>query len=122
FKRFLAASADRNVDAFFGERVGNTFADTFAATGDQRGLTLELEVHRFLPVLFWRFVSKPSAGFRRGEKLGQGCIEGARLFRGNIVTAARNHQQPGGRHDALEKNTAIDAGLVFIANNDKERY
>ena len=45
FERLLAPRADRDVDAFLGERERDALADAFAAAGDQRGLALELEVH-----------------------------------------------------------------------------
>ena len=51
FERFLAPGADRDIDAFLGERAGDALANAFAAAGHQRGLALELEVHRFLPNL-----------------------------------------------------------------------
>src|SRR6478672_7017527 len=51
FERFLAPGADRDIDAFLGERTGDALANALAATGHQRGLALELEVHRFLPNL-----------------------------------------------------------------------
>src|SRR6185437_5193219 len=45
FKRFLAARAHRDIDAFFGQRQCNALTDAFAAAGDQRRLAFELEVH-----------------------------------------------------------------------------
>src|SRR6476661_8035305 len=40
-----APRADHHVDALLRQRAGNAFADPFAATRDQRGLAVELEVH-----------------------------------------------------------------------------
>jgi hypothetical protein len=67
-------------------------------------------------------MGKPSAGFRRGKKFGDCRIECAWLFSWNIVAASREHQQPGCRHDLLEKNAASDAGFVFVTNDNKQRY
>src|SRR6185437_11983822 len=49
FEWLLAARTDGDIDAFARQRQRNTFADAFAAAGDQRGLDLEFEVHRFPP-------------------------------------------------------------------------
>src|SRR5215471_5623585 len=72
--------------------------------------------------LLRRLVCKPPAGFRRSKKLGQRRIECARLFGGNVMPAAWDHQEPGGRHGTLEKNAAIDAGLVFVPDDDEQRH
>src|SRR5262245_10846880 len=52
FERLFAARADGYVHAFPGESARNALADAFAAAGYQRGLALELEVHRFLRIFY----------------------------------------------------------------------
>src|SRR5262249_18546380 len=42
-QHILAPGADRDVDAFLGERAGNAFADALAAAGHQRGLAVKLQ-------------------------------------------------------------------------------
>ena len=46
FERLHAPRADRDVDAFLGERERDALADAFTAAGDQRGFAFELEIHR----------------------------------------------------------------------------
>src|SRR5215475_12757414 len=69
-ERFLAARADRDIDAFFCERQRDALADAFAAAGHQRGLSFELEIHaaplRFVGRLF-RLVREPAAALGFGE-------------------------------------------------------
>ena len=45
FQHVLAPRADRDVDAFLGERERDALADALAAAGHQRGLALKLKVH-----------------------------------------------------------------------------
>src|SRR5262245_13835899 len=63
---------------------------------------------------------EPAAGFGGCEQIGKRSIERSRLFRGNIVTGARDHQQAGCRHRAFKKHTAIDARLIFVTEDDKQ--
>src|SRR5947209_2107133 len=50
-ERLLAPRADRDVDAFLRQHPCDALADAFATAGDERGLALELEVHRDTPGL-----------------------------------------------------------------------
>src|SRR5262245_9951550 len=49
-QRLLAPCANSDIDAFLRQSQRNPLPDAFAAASDQRGLALELEVHRSLPV------------------------------------------------------------------------
>ena len=61
-----------------------------------------------------------SAGFGRGKEVRQRGIECSRLFSRYVVSGTWNHQQARRRRGTLEIDAAVDAGLVFIADNDEQ--
>ncbi len=67
------------------------------------------------------FVREPAAGFSRRKQIRERRIERGWLFRRNIMPGTRNHEQPGGRCRALEKDAPVDAGFIFIADDDEQR-
>src|SRR6185437_1973205 len=86
-------------------------------------LPLSLRSIAFLRLYFLSgFVREPTAGFGRGEQFGERRVELRRLLRGNVVPGARDHQQPGGRRDALEEYAALNAWLVLIADDHQQRH
>ena len=68
-----------------------------------------------------RLVGEPAAAFGRGEQLGERGVEGGRLLGGDVVTGARDDEQRGRRHSALEKNAAVEAKVVLVADDDQQR-
>src|SRR6185369_7033973 len=71
--------------------------------------------------LMW-LVREPAARFRGRKQIRQCRVEHRRLFRRNIVARARNHQETRRRRRALEKHAAVDAGFIFVADNDQQRH
>src|SRR5271154_5527390 len=69
-----------------------------------------------------RLVREPAAGLSGGKQLGERGVDGGRLLGGDGVTRARDHQQPRSRRRALEKDAAVKAGFVLVADDDQERH
>src|SRR3974390_711084 len=65
---------------------------------------------------------EPAAVLGRGEKLRQRGIEHIRLLGGDGMTGARNDQQARRRSGALEKDAAVEAGFVLVADDDQKRH
>src|SRR6516164_11072391 len=68
-----------------------------------------------------RLVREPAAVLCRGKKFRQRGVDRIRLLAGDGVTGARNDQQTRRRCGALEKDAAVEAGLVLVADNDEKR-
>ena len=62
---------------------------------------------------------QPAAGFGRGNQFGHRGVERGRFLAGNGVAGARNDAQPGGRHGAAQKDAAVDAPLVLVADQNQ---
>src|SRR5215831_962076 len=69
-----------------------------------------------------RLVREPAAILRRRKQFGQRGVDRIRFLAGDGMTGARNDQQARGRRSALEKETAIKAGLILIPDNDQKRH
>ena len=121
-ERLLAARADGDVDAFLGQRQRDALADAFAAAGDQRGLAFELEVHRDPPEFI--SVCAPASGRLRptANSSASAALNAAGSSVGTLWPGARDDQQPGGRHGALQEHAAVDARLVLVADDHQQRH
>src|SRR5690348_5790616 len=66
-------------------------------------------------------VRQPPPGLGGGEQLRERRVDGGRLFAVDRMARARDHEQAGGRHRALEEHAAVETRLVLVADNDEER-
>jgi hypothetical protein len=67
------------------------------------------------------FVREPAAGFSRRKQIGERRVERGGFFRRNIVAGTRDNEQPGCRCHAFEIDAAVNAGFIFIADDDEQR-
>ena len=66
-------------------------------------------------------MGEPSAGLGGGKKVRKRGVYRRRLLAGNRMPRARNDQQAGRRHCALEKDRSVETGVIFIADDDQQR-
>src|SRR6185437_15004843 len=83
-------------------------------------LPLSLRSIAILPLL--SFMHQPAARFGRHDQFSDRGIERGRFLARNGVTGARNHNEAGGRHRALEKHAAVETPVVFVADQNQKRH
>src|SRR5580704_18171774 len=65
---------------------------------------------------------EPAPAFGGCEQIGERSIDGCRLLTVDVVPRARNDGERGRWRRALEKDTAIDARFVLVADYDEQRH
>src|SRR5690606_30862854 len=70
----------------------------------------------------WRrqLVREPGAALGGSEEGGEGGVDRCRLLGGDRVAGARQDEQAGSRHRALEEQAAGETGMILVADDDEQ--